>query len=259
MQIEGDPLSSDTQVQQLRERLSSHPVFRSAAASVPALCRFAEHHVFAVWDFMSLLKSLQRDLTCTAIPWTPGADAESARLVNEIVLSEESDRLPDGRVTSHFSLYLDAMDEIGADTGPILAFIDLVANGTDVGTALADAGAPQAARLFVAGTMRSVELDPVHARAGAFLYGREDPIPAMFGTFVKQLHEAGSPCGVLRLYLERHVEADVQHCVLARHLLNRLCGGEALRWNEAHAGAERALRARVELWGAVHRRLSSGI
>ncbi len=112
---------------------------------------------------------------------------------------------------------------------------------------------------MVASYNRSVELDPVHARAGAFLYGREDPIPAMFGTFVKHLHEAGSPCGVLRLYLERHVEADVQHRVLARYLLNRLCGGEASRWKEARAAAERALRARVELWGAVHRRLTSGI
>ena len=252
MEIALDSLSSDPHIQQLRERLAIHPVFRSAAASIPALCRFAEHHVFAVWDFMSLLKSLQRDLTCTAIPWTPRADADSARFVNEIVLAEESDRLPDGRVTSHFALYLDAMADIGADTTKVRSFVDLIANGVDVGTALSDAGAPQAVRPFVAGTMGIVEHDSVHARAAAFLFGREDLIPDMFMTFLEELHEAGSPCGVMRLYLERHVEVDAEHRILARHLVGRLCGKEASRWTEARDSAARALNARVELWDAVH-------
>ena len=74
----------------LRQQVVEHPVYRhiETLADVRLLM---EHHVFAVWDFMSLLKALQRHLTCVTVPWVPQGDRHSRRLINEIVLAEESD------------------------------------------------------------------------------------------------------------------------------------------------------------------------
>ena len=54
----------------LKDALLNHPLYRRID-TLPALRLFMEHHVFAVWDFMSLLKELQRRLCCTTVPWAP--------------------------------------------------------------------------------------------------------------------------------------------------------------------------------------------
>lgn len=70
----------------MRAQLVAHPGC-IAGDSVPQLRPFMEDHVFAVWDFMPLAKRLQRDLTCTALPWTLPADARLARFINQVVLT----------------------------------------------------------------------------------------------------------------------------------------------------------------------------
>src|SRR5580704_18311388 len=101
----------------------------AALDSRPAILTFMEHHVFAVWDFMSLLKSLQRNLTCVELPWVPTGPTGSRRLINDIVLVEESDERGDGFI-SHFELYLEGMAQAGADRAAIDAFIGLIRHGT---------------------------------------------------------------------------------------------------------------------------------
>ncbi len=96
------------------DAVERHPLYRELS-SLERLRRFQQYHVFAVWDFMCLLKALQQQLTCPTVPWLPVGDPEVRRLINEIVLGEESDELPGGRVLSHFELYLEAMRESGAD------------------------------------------------------------------------------------------------------------------------------------------------
>ena len=99
----------------LREALLDHSIC-TEVDSLDRLRQFMQIHVFAVWDFMSLVKRLQNEVTCRRLPWLPPIRAQVARFANEVVLGEESDVGPDGKAASHFELYLAAMDEVGADT-----------------------------------------------------------------------------------------------------------------------------------------------
>src|SRR6266571_1344027 len=115
----------------LRAQLLDHPVY-AEVASVADLRRFMEDHVFAVWDFMSLLKRLQQDMTCIKVPWFPAANTKAARLINDIVIGEETDIGPDGSYISHLALYLRAMQDIGASTRQFEKFRSFVFVGVPV-------------------------------------------------------------------------------------------------------------------------------
>ena len=52
----------------LIEQINMHPLYKSIR-SLPDLRIFMEHHVFAVWDFMCLLKELHRRIVSTRAPW----------------------------------------------------------------------------------------------------------------------------------------------------------------------------------------------
>ncbi|MCF2529142.1 DUF3050 domain-containing protein [Yinghuangia sp. KLBMP8922] len=251
-----------------RQRVLRHPVYRML--SRPDDIRvFMEHHVFAVWDFMSLLTVLQRELTCVAVPWTPRGHPEARRLVNEIVLTEESDETSLGP-RSHFEMYLEAMGAAGADTAPVLCFLDLLSDGLSVPEAVQLCGAPPAAAAFVAQTWRIVEHAPVHCVAAAFALGREELVPRMFE------HVLGDPVAtgeggtaghlpgpgplsdetadftLFREYLQRHIEVDGdEHGPMALRLLEDLCGLQPRRWRECAGTVTVALRARATLWDAV--------
>src|SRR6201987_3199957 len=119
----------------VRAALLDHPIY-AEVASVDDLRRFMEDHVFAVWDFMSLLKRLQHDLTCTKVPWFPADNARAARLINDIVIGEETDVDPDGSYVSHLDLSLRAMAEVGASTCQFETFRSLARAGTAIEAAM---------------------------------------------------------------------------------------------------------------------------
>ena len=239
-------------IRPLRQRLIDHPIY--AAIDSPAALRcFMEHHVFAVWDFMTLLKALQRHLTCVAVPWTPTPHPEARRLINEIVLAEESDEDGSGAYASHFESYLTAMRQAGAATGPIDRFIARINAGDSVPAALESADVPPAARDFVATTWDFVATDALPALVAAFTVGREDLIPDLFRGLVAQA-TASDPVGFQTLirYLDRHVHLDGdEHGPMALNLLKSICGDDPSRWDEAQAAATEALEARWNLWEGV--------
>lgn len=108
-------------IEPLRQEIINHKVY-AAIKDVDDLKIFMQHHVFAVWDFMSLLKTLQNNLTCTSVPWFPKGLGTTRQLINEIVVGEESDIDIFGNRKSHFEMYLDAMKQCGADTSQIEKF-----------------------------------------------------------------------------------------------------------------------------------------
>src|ERR1700737_3277201 len=163
----------------LRAALLDHPIY-THVASVADLRRFMEDHVFAVWDFMSLLKRLQQDLTCTNVPWFPAENARAARLINDIVIGEETDVDPDGSYVSHLELYLRAMADVGASTRQFDTFRSLARVGSSVEAAMVRAGVPPHVQPFVAHTMRLAQSGRTEEVLAAFFYGREDIIPEMF-------------------------------------------------------------------------------
>ena len=116
-------------VEEARQAVVRHALYSrvGAGAGLGLLRCFMEHHVWAVWDYFQLLKRLQAELSCTRLPWVPSQDPQLRRFINEIVLEEESDLTEDGAShASHLELYLRAMQQAGADTGPITSFLAAV-------------------------------------------------------------------------------------------------------------------------------------
>lgn len=238
----------------LREQLSRHPLYGSIR-TLAHLRLFMESHVFAVWDFMSLLKSLQRSLTSVEVPWVPTQHRESRRFINEIVLGEESDEY-EGQPVSHFEIYLDAMSAAGADATVIKAVSEAAHNcrpGDLSPLQEALQKAPQAAQDFVRTTFRVIQEGTVAAQAAAFTFGREDTIPDMFRALVKDLNrEMEGDLSQFVWYLQRHIEVDGDdHGPLSLRMVADLCGVSPQAWEEASHAAQDALRARLALWDGI--------
>jgi hypothetical protein len=236
----------------LRQQLLDLPVY-SQVVSLEDLQRFMETHVYAVWDFMSLLKSLQRSLTSTEIPWMPSADRQSRRLINDIVLEEESDEHPDGGYISHFELYLEAMQEVGASTVSINHFLSLMQQGADLEDALKKAKAPLHAAQFVLTNLQIANTAMPHEVAAAFTLGREEVIPDMFRRLIGNLMEKHpEKLCLYKYYLDRHIGLDEEHHTpMAMQMLSNLCGDDEEKWIAVENTARRALHARIVLWNGV--------
>ncbi|MFC5455900.1 DUF3050 domain-containing protein [Prosthecobacter fluviatilis] len=240
------------EIETARAALLGHPLY-ARLSTLGDLAQFMECHVFAVWDFMSLLKALQQRLTCVQVPWVPVGDNQVRRLVNEIVLGEESDRAPDGTPSSHYELYLQAMQEAGADTTAVQGFIQQLQQGAGIFEALAASGVTDCVAEFVRHTFEVIAGGKPHVIAAAFTYGREDLIPAMFHELVARL-EAEFPgrLKILRYYLDRHIQLDGdEHGEMGRTMVELLCGGIPQREAEACAAAREALNARLRLWDGI--------
>lgn len=236
----------------LRERLLSHRLY-DEMTSVQDIQVFTEYHVYAVWDFMSLLKGLQQQLTCVNVPWVPSGNSDTCRFINEIVMGEESDTDKEGHVLSHFEMYLEAMEELGGNTDRVLNFVNEVKKGLNPTQALLKVNASEAVVDFVNFTFEVIATKKPHIIAAVFTFGREDLIPELFLGIVKKLQKtSNTKLEKLIYYLERHIELDGdEHGPLSLQMVKNLCGGYGQKWDEAIKYSKIALIKRIALWEEI--------
>lgn len=239
-----------------RTALINHPIYNDIN-TLEELQIFMESHVYAVWDFMSLLKSLQHRLTGSSIPWLPSQNTTATRLINEIVLGEESDEAADGKFSSHFELYLSSMEDCGADVSGINNFLKLIREGISVRKTLTQTNASPPVKSFLDNTFATIESDETIRIASAFTFGREDLIPSIFQKIVDQLNlKNHGKLDNFRYYLNRHIELDSeQHGPMAEQMMESLCGDSSSSWHLAELAAKDALHARICLWDGMHKQI----
>ena len=237
-----------------RKLLLKHPVY-SQLQHLDDLKVLMEQHVFAVWDFMALLKALQHGLTSTNAPWMPIGNPKTRRLINEIVLEEESDIDINGNPSSHYEMYVQAMQQCGANTQQVERFIERLLLGYSH-KELIKFNVEQVKKYtlrFVNTTFDIIHRGKLHEIAAAFTFGREDLIPDMFRAIVKDLDKNfPGKLDSFRYYLDRHIELDEEvHTPLALQMIEELCGEDEIKWQEAKKVAIDCLKARIFLWDGI--------
>lgn len=240
------------EIKELRQELVEHPLY-AKIQTIDDFQSFMEQHVFAVWDFMSLLKALQRELTCVDIPWSPKGSPETRRFINEIVLGEESDIDAEGKVSSHFEMYINAMQQIGANTLPIYQLTEWIYYGKTVEEALYQLDIHEETKEFVRYTFSIIASNELHKIAAVFTFGREDLIPDMFIEILREMKAQGQE-NVTKLlyYLERHIEIDGEdHGPISLRMMEEICGDDDQKWKEACECAKTALTMRIKLWNGL--------
>ncbi|MGA0556826.1 DUF3050 domain-containing protein [Larkinella sp. VNQ87] len=244
-------------IEPLRQEIIHHPVY-TQMHDLDDLKVFMHFHSYAVWDFMSLLKTLQNKLTCTNVPWFPTGSADTRFLINEIVTGEESDVDPNGNRKSHFELYQEAMRQCGADTASLETFTATLQQTGKLDAAFQAAQTPIEARDFVDFTFRVIATDKPHVQSAVFTFGREDLIPGMFFAIINDIHHRfPETVSIFKYYLERHIEVDGDHhSHLALQMTANLCGDNNDLWQEAERATIDALRKRIRLWDGVARQLA---
>lgn len=232
------------------EQLAAHPIYDAIKTAQDLQC-FMQHHVYSVWDFMSLIKYLQAESAPVNYPWVPMGDGDVRRFINELVLEEESDQTPDGKnYISHFELYQIAMKEVGADTSAIELFVSTLAKGS-IDSALALENIPAPSAQFTKTTFEFIHSNKAHCVASALALGREHIIPNMFRSVLSKIKVDSKQAPIFHYYLNRHIHLDEDfHAPLSLKLLNNLCDTPE-KTQEAIEAAELAVKARLKFWDGV--------
>ncbi|MDX1294836.1 MAG: DUF3050 domain-containing protein [Sulfurimonadaceae bacterium] len=243
-------------VKKLRHELSIHPVYE-AVTDMNDLTIFMQHHVYSVWDFMSLVKYLQNHIAPARTPWQPFGDAQVQRFINDIVLEEETDvgiPLEDGTptYTSHFNLYADAMEEVKEGSSlNVREFVSKVASDS-FEIAKERSQLPAAAKEFMETTFGFIKSDKPHVIAAAFALGREHIIPPMFHALLEKMSVSREEAGVFHYYLDRHIELDSDHHgPMSMRMLELLCDNDQSKIAEAEEAALYAIKSRIKFWDGV--------
>jgi hypothetical protein len=241
-----------------KQALLTHTLYEKVQTIEDLHC-FLENHIYAVWDFMSLLKALQSKLTCTTTPWFPTANTQTRYLINEIVVAEESDLTLDGQRQSHFEMYIEAMQDCGANTSEIKEFLTNIQSLNNIFVAIKTSKLHPNIKAFLDFTFRVIEEGKAHEIAAAFTFGREDLIPSMFTAILKNFQANFPETDLKKLiyYFERHIELDAdEHGPMAMGMITELCGNDSKKWSEVEQISVLALEKRIGLWDAIEEQLS---
>ncbi len=243
-------------IKQLRVELKNHPIY-AAVKDMDDLTIFMQHHIYSVWDFMSLVKYLQNEIAPARTPWLPFGDAQVQRFINDIVLGEESDEgipLKDGTptYTSHFNLYALAMEEVKKGSNKLIKeFVTNVASNS-FESALQTTPIPSAAKEFMQTTFGFINSNKPHVIAAAFALGREHIIPEMFRALLDKMKISRDQAEVFHYYLDRHILLDGDfHGPMSLRMLEMLCEGDAVKIAQAEEAALQAIQARIKFWDGV--------
>jgi len=239
-------------INQARVQLLAHPVY-AQINDLRGLQKFTSIHVFAVWDFMSLLKSLQIGLTSVSLPWMPVGTANTRYLINEIVTGEESDVDENGNRISHFELYLNAMKQMGSSTIWIEQVLAKIKSGNSIEQSIEKSEMPIQVKQFLNFTFDIAQHAPLHVKAAVFTFGREDLIPDMFTAILNKI-DGDNPgkISIFKYYIERHIEVDGgHHSLLALEMVADLCGDDQNKWEEAKQASLKSLQLRSVLWDGI--------
>ncbi len=246
-------------IQSQKEILLQHSLYEKVK-TIDDLHQFLENHVYAVWDFMSLLKALQSKLTCTTTPWFATQNPETRYLINEIVLAEESDLTLDGKRLSHFEMYVDAMKSCGAKTTELDTFLQNVIDTKNVFIAIKKSDLHSNIKAFLDFTFRVIEEGKTHKIAAAFTFGREDLIPNMFTEILRNFQQNFPETDLSKLiyYFERHIELDAdEHGPMAMQMITKLCQDDAQKWHDVEEVSIAALEKRIGLWDAIEEKIEA--
>jgi hypothetical protein len=247
----------NSRIQPQKELLLQHSLYNKVRTIEDLQC-FLENHIYAVWDFMSLLKALQSKLTCTTTPWFATKNPETRYLINEIVLAEETDLTIDGRRQSHYEMYIEAMEDCGADTKGIEHFLTELNSLHNIFVAIKQSNLHPNLKAFLDFTFRVIDEGKSHEIAAAFTFGREDLIPSMFTEILRNFQENFPKTDLSKLiyYFERHIILDAdEHGPMAMKMITELCGTDPQKWAEVEEISVLALEKRIGLWDAIEEQI----
>ena len=235
------------------QQLDEHPVY-AAVEDLEDLRIFMQHHVYSVWDFMSLIKFLQNQIAPTTYPWLPRGSGDVRRFINELVLEEESDETHiDGEYSSHFELYQRAMREVGASTEAIAEFTEALEHKS-IDTVLAEVTIPSASATFTGITFDFIKGGKPHEVAALLALGREHIIPTIFRSILAKMGIGEDKAPIFHFYLNRHIHLDEDfHAPLSLKMLNAFIDGDPEKHAEALQAADKAVQARLAFWDGVHK------